>query len=169
MSLFGLSVSDIIAAIKIAHKIWDTWFDKIKRAGSHLDILLGPPRADSFVDAQYLDFGKEVAQFATLLKSFSAAFEKACQIRGRQLSASEFKEWDAQSYRERQAIAGSFNSTLEECHRLLQQNTKYLSKGSLQVWDNARWHLGGSSDAAERLRKRLQLHAAKVLPSHVPL
>src|SRR5204863_3957531 len=109
----------------------------------------------------------DIAQFGKLLERFSATFENASHIRQRQLSFNEFKEWRAQAYRERQEVVGSFTQTLEECCRLLEQNARYLSK-SLQVWDNARWHLGGSSDSAERLRRRLQLHAAKVLPSHVP-
>jgi len=118
-------------------------------------------RADCLVDAQYLDFGKDVRQFRELLERFRTTFETASQARGIQLSAREFQEWDAQAYRERQEVVGSFIRTLEECHRLLEQNGRYLTK-TLQVWDNARWHLGGSSDAAERLRKRLQFHAIKV-------
>lgn len=120
-------------------------------------------RADAdYSDAQYIDFGKEIALFGNLLERFSSTFEKASQTQLRHLPASKFKEWDAQACRERQEVVGSFAHTLEECYLLLQQNASYLSK-SLQMWDNASWHLAASSDAAERLRRRLQLHAAKVI------
>jgi hypothetical protein len=170
MSLFGRSASDIIAAIQIAHNIWDTWFANFMRAGRASDMSTPSlaVRADCTVDAQYLDFGKDVAQFGNLLERFFSTFENASQTQLRHLSASKFKEWDAQACRERQEVVGSFADTLEECYLLLQQNASYLSK-SLQVWDNARWHLRSSSDAAERLRGRLQLHAAKVFSSHIPL
>ena len=140
------SASDVFAALQLVRIVQDSWFASFNRA-----------------DPQYLDFGNDVAQFGTLLEQLFSALENAAQARRRQLPPGAFKEWDAQACRERREVVGNFARTLEECYMLLQQNAGYLSKTSL-AWDNARWHLGGSSDTAERLRTRLQLHAAKACP-----
>jgi hypothetical protein len=145
-SRFASSASDIFAALHIVRIVQDTWFASFVRA-----------------DPQYLDFGNDIAHFGKLLEQFFSALENATQSRQRQLPPGAFREWDAHACRERQEIVGGLARTLEECYMLLQQNAGYLSKTAL-AWDNARWHLGGSSDTAERLRTRLQLHAAKACP-----
>jgi hypothetical protein len=143
-SPFPSAASDVLAALQIVRIVQETWFTRFNRA-----------------DPQYLDFGNDVAQFGGLLESFFAALENASQARRRQMPPGAFGEWDAHACRARQEVVGNFARTLEECYMLLQQNAGYLSKTSL-AWDNATWHLSGSSDTAERLRTRLQLHAAKV-------
>jgi hypothetical protein len=112
-------------------------------------------------DAQYIQFGRDVKQFQSLLESFSGVFSDASNAQSNRLSSVDFEQWQAQTDRQRQEVVGSFTDTLDECRQLLVRNEKYLKKKA-NMWENAKWHLAGSSDASERLRSKLKFHAAKV-------
>lgn len=119
------------------------------------------------LDAQYVQFGRDVKQFQSLLEQFSQVFEVASVAQRKQLPTNEFDTWEANTHTQRREVVGSFTDTLDECKQLLIQNEKYLKKKA-NIWDNAKWHLAGASDSSERLRSKLRFHAAKVGTEDTP-
>ena len=63
--------------------------------------------------------------------------------------------------RERRDIIGDFESTLDQCRVLLNENAKYTNKNA-NFFENAQWHYGGNQEQAMALQARLQFHAIKV-------
>ena len=113
------------------------------------------------LDAQYVQFGRDVKQFQSLLEQFSRVFNDASVAQHEQLPTNEFERWEENTSDQRREVVGNFNHTLDECKQLLVRNEKYLKKKA-NIWDNAKWHLAGASDSSERLRSKLRFHAAKV-------
>ncbi|OAG09159.1 uncharacterized protein CC84DRAFT_1215591 [Paraphaeosphaeria sporulosa] len=144
---FGFSFADIIKAGQIAKDIKEIWFTRLNRA----DIL-------------YSQFGRDVAGLEGLLETLGKAFAEYARVREIQLSIVDYHSWELKTLKEKHEqaeIVGGFLETVHECQDLLEENGKYLTKKA-NAWDNAKWHLFGGIERADKLRGRIQLHCTKI-------
>jgi hypothetical protein len=105
-----------------------------------------------------------VGGLQSLLDKFGKAFEEYAQVREIQLSVSDYHSWEAKTLKEKQEqaeLVGGFLETVQECQDLLEENGKYLTKKA-NGWDNAKWHIFGGKERADKLRANIQFHSTKI-------
>lgn len=119
---------------------------------------------DGYADANYLQFGRDVSGFEGLLERFEEAFNEYARVREIQLGVTNYHHRDAGLLREKkeqEEQVGGFQDTVRDCSQLLEENGKYLMKKA-NAWDNAKWHIFGGQERADKLRARLQFHHTKI-------
>lgn len=115
-------------------------------------------------DVLYSQFGRDVGGLEGLLETLGKAFGEYSRVREVQLSINDYHSWELKTLKEKHEqaeIVGGFLDTIQECQELLEENGKYLTKKA-NAWDNAKWHLFGGTERADRLRGRIQLHCTKI-------
>ena len=141
MSFFSLS--DIFSALQFALQLREAFFLRVNRA-----------------ELRYKEFGDEIGSLEKSLKKLSEVFEITIREREQRIFHPDYKSLDETAERERKALVGDFNETLERCRELLSENAKFLTKSG-GVWDNAKWHFKTQA-VVDALRTRLQFHTAKI-------
>ncbi|KAF2442621.1 hypothetical protein P171DRAFT_434091 [Karstenula rhodostoma CBS 690.94] len=144
---FGFSFADIIKAGQLAKDIKEIWFTRLNRADIH-----------------YFQFGRDVGSLEGLLEKLGKAFDEYARVREVQLSIVDYHSWELKTLKEKHEqaeLVGGFLKTVQECQELLKENGKYLTKKA-NAWDNAKWHLFGGIERAEKLRGRIQFHCTKI-------
>ncbi|KAF2690578.1 hypothetical protein K458DRAFT_411959 [Lentithecium fluviatile CBS 122367] len=144
---FGFSITDIVQAAHIAKQIKEIWFTRLNRADIH-----------------YFQFGRDVGGLEGLLDKFGQAFDEYARVREIQLSVSDYHSWELKTLKEKQEqaeLVGGFLETVQQCQELLEENGKYLTKKS-NAWDNAKWHVFGGKERADKLRGTIQFHCTKI-------
>lgn len=115
-------------------------------------------------DIHYFQFGRDIGGFENLLDKFGKAFDEFARVREIQLSVRDYHSWELKTLKEKQEqaeLVGGFLDTVQQCQELLEENGKYLTKKA-NAWDNAKWHVFGGQDRADKLRASIQFHSTKI-------
>ena len=148
---------------RVLHKTQRCWYVRILGSSS-----LPRPRTLAYIwlilDIHYIEFLRDVNGFEILLDRFKQAFSEYGRVRQIQLGLRDYHNDTDRTRREKKEQkdqVGGFEDTVEQCEKLLTENGKYLTKRA-NGWDNAKWHIFGGQERADKLRARLQFHSTKI-------
>lgn len=146
---FGASPSDVANAIKLILSIYETWFVKENRG-----------------DNQYRRFKQSITGFKEALEALNNAYAAGnrfwSESPGQYLSP-----LNPALEKDRKALVGDFEATLEECKKLL-TDTVGASKATISFAANAWYHIS-TSRAVDALIDRIMFHVNKITLITKPL
>ena len=135
-----VSFTDVLTAIEICKTIYDNCYDPARRAST-----------------SFINFRNDIRQLQNRLEQFHHALNNAHNyVGGFDDCVASVEEKRARFKKDADELIGDFNSTLQECHQLLQVHCRFEHRESRPV-ENFRWN-AGIEPRIEVLRKRLQSH-----------
>ena len=161
---FGLSISDLTSAIKLAKTIYEKCFDQAQDAGKwifrwhKLDVVLR--QRQIMIGAKYRQFvddirilGQCLERLGDVVQIYEMRYPRRSWHHHRPGFENGEKLWPQ--------LTGDFHQTLQECDAFLSRHG-YLRGGRSRVSRNFRFFVSSAENSMENLTAKLRFHIDKV-------
>lgn len=118
---------------------------------------------DNAADVRYINFRNDLHNFESLLRTLQDSLQRAHRRATTRLvlDRSSLDALADDFERERKAIVGNFNATLQECKDFLESRRHYTARPS-NPFENLAWHFLHDEQHVNDLRQRIAFHMFKI-------
>ena len=183
---FGFSLSDLNTAYQLASELYRTCFTKAQRAGGSaaacllfdflalsssptltllatLLCLIDRSLTDLSIyltDIKYRQFGTEIQSLGNGCKHLESVIAQSQRPGDQKITHQHFDTINTATFKALSQVTGDFLRTLQDCERLLSNNTKFKRTKAGFV-DNVVWH-GWTEKEIKNLTQRVHFHQTKI-------